>query len=122
MSVNGSDFVDFAKECMVHENEIGFRNAIGRAYYGLYHEICGMLQSCPPTTHSGVSDYLISSSWKGERERYEKMDLISLGAILKQQHTKRKWADYDIKTNVKKSDAESCLTTVEKAMEKIKKM
>ena len=39
MSVSGQDFIEFAKKCLQFNDEIGYRNAVGRSYYGVYHEI-----------------------------------------------------------------------------------
>lgn len=121
MSVSGDDFFKFANDCMQYDTEIAYRNAIGRSYYGLYHEVCSILKNCPETTHQGVAEYLLYRSWKGN-EDYDKFDLKCLGTMLQQQHSKRKWADYDLSGSITKSEAIESIRVVEKMMNKIKLM
>ncbi|AUU92092.1 hypothetical protein C2U55_24940 [Enterobacteriaceae bacterium ENNIH3] len=123
MTVNGQDFYDFAVTSLARGDEIGFRNAVGRAYYGLYHDVCSKLQKCPePATHVGVRDYLIETSWLNGYEPYDKMKLISLGTMLKHLHTQRKWADYSINYDYPKADAEAALIMARKGLEKSQAM
>lgn len=95
MSIQGKEFIDAAITCLDTGVESGFRSAISRAYYAFYHETCGLLTCCPPTTHDGVVQYLTSDA-RRKGEPYELMSLIQLGAVLKQQKMKRKRADYDL--------------------------
>ncbi|TDY81425.1 UNVERIFIED_ORG: hypothetical protein C7429_102548 [Pantoea allii] len=123
MAVKGQDFYDFALKCIEQGDEIGFRNAVGRAYYGVYHDVCEKLQNCPsPPTHSGVRDYLIDTAWLKDYEPYDKMKLISLGAMLKHLHTHRKWADYSLDIDYPKADAEATMIVAKKGMDKSKAM
>ncbi|HII3257418.1 TPA: hypothetical protein ACY3ID_004168 [Citrobacter amalonaticus] len=123
MSVNGQDFYDFALKCVAQGDEISLRNAVGRAYYGVYHDVCEKLHKCPqPPTHHGVSDYLIETAWLTGYEPYDKMKLISLGTMLKSLHVQRKWADYNLEADYTKTDAEATLIMAKKGMEKSKAM
>ncbi|MEX6095799.1 hypothetical protein ACMFGU_18270 [Morganella morganii] len=121
MSATGGDFFDFACDCMKLGTEIGYRNAIGRSYYGLYHEVCAAMKNCPPTSHQGVAEYLQHNAWKGN-EPYSKSDLRVLGIVLQQQHSKRKWSDYDLVRNITENDALESIKTVQKMMDKLSDM
>lgn len=123
MAVNGQDFYDFAVKCIAHGDEIGFRNAVGRAYYGLYHDVCSKLQKGPdPATHRAVRDYLIDTSWLAGNEPFDKMKLISLGTMLKHLHIQRKWADYNLVDDFPKADAEAALIMTRKGIAKAQEM
>lgn len=37
MPVTSTDFIELAKFCASRKDEIGYRNAVARAYYGAYH-------------------------------------------------------------------------------------
>lgn len=123
VAVNGQDFFDFAVKCMAHGDEIGYRNAVGRAYYGLYHEVCSKLQKGPdPATHRAVRDYLIDTSWLAGNEPFERMKLISLGTMLKHLHIQRKWADYNLDDDYPMADAQAALIMTRKGFDKAKDM
>lgn len=81
MSIQGKEFIDAAITCLDTGVESGFRSAISRAYYAFYHETCGLLTCCPPTTHDGVVQYLTSDA-RRKGEPYELMSLIQLGQFL----------------------------------------
>ncbi|TBM13500.1 hypothetical protein EYY86_14560 [Hafnia paralvei] len=122
MSVNGDDFIKFANNCLHTNDEIGYRNAIGRAYYGVYHKTCSILEKCPHNTHIGVREYLAKDSWLKHNEPYAKMKLLSVSAILTQLHTQRKWADYEISEDIGESDAVAALKLAQRGMDKITEM
>lgn len=122
MSVCGQDFIDFAEKCVTFKDEIGFRNAVGRAYYGVYHEICDKLEHCLVLdSHKGVREYLMNRTLC-KNEPFDKMKLRSIGAILQQMHTKRKWADYELNRTMNQPDAEAAIIAAKKVMGKIKDM
>ncbi|MGV2676187.1 hypothetical protein [Atlantibacter hermannii] len=56
------------------------------------------------------------------QEPYEKMSLVQIGAVLKQQKTKRKLADYQLNETVKEIEACSTIAAVEKMLIKIDEM
>lgn len=123
MAVNGQDFFNFAVKCIAHGDEIGYRNAVGRAYYGLYHDVCSKLQKGPdPATHRAVRDYLIDISWIAGNEPFDKMKLIALGTMLKHLHIQRKWADYNLIDDYTKVDAEAVLIMTKKGFDRAKAM
>jgi uncharacterized protein (UPF0332 family) len=121
MSIQGRDFIKAAQVCMSYECEAGYRSAISRSYYAMYHETCEILTCCPRTTHDGVVQYLTSDA-RRKSEPYELMSLIQLGAVLKQQKTKRKRADYQLNENISHVEANASIMAVEKMLEKIDAM
>lgn len=121
MSIQGKEFIRAAQASMSSDCEAGFRSAISRAYYAMYHETCGILTCCPPTSHDGVVQYLTTDA-RRKSEPYELMSLVQLGAVLKQQKTKRKRADYQLAEDISSSEANASLSAVEKMLAKIDAM
>lgn len=121
MSIKGRDFLLAAAKSLETNHESGYRSAASRAYYGFYHEVCGVLKNCPPTTHDGVVKYL-SEGTSRNAEPYEKFDMIQLGAVLGQQKKKRKKADYELNDEFSQSEAESSISAVQKMLTKIDAM
>lgn len=123
MSVCGQDFIDFAELCVSHGNEIGYRNAMGRAYYGIYHQVCEVLEKCPENaSHQDIRDYLTRTAWLKGYEPFDKMKLISLGTVLRHMHTRRKWADYELQRDLSKADADAAIIMAKANMLKVKEM
>ncbi|QBR52646.1 hypothetical protein [Erwinia sp. QL-Z3] len=123
MSVRGKDFLEFANRCVDEGSEIGYRNAMGRAYYGVYHEVsCILEKAIFVHTHQSIRDYLTTTSWLKGNEPFEKMKLIALGSRLKQMHTKRVAADYDLLETFNEVDARAVLVQAEKFMEVMDEM
>jgi len=123
LSVTGKDFLEFADRCVAQGDEIGYRNAVGRAYYGVYHEISGTLEKAVFNhTHQTIRDYLIKDAWLKGNEPFDKMKLISLGSRLKLMHTQRVSADYNIGMDVSEADAKAAVIQAQKFMELLKEM
>ncbi|MCG7367631.1 hypothetical protein MHZ90_16060 [Pantoea sp. ACRSH] len=118
MSIQGKDIFTVAQSCLNNSDEHFSRSAISRAYYALYHETCAILKHCPPTTHDGVVQYLLTGT-RRKAEPYELMDLICIGAVLKQQKEKRKAADYSLDTDITSAEANSSVEAVRKILIKI---
>ncbi|HAX9726175.1 TPA: HEPN domain-containing protein [Serratia marcescens] len=117
MSVNGNDFIDFANDCMSRNDEIGYRNAIARSYYGVYHHISGILNNGPRESHQGLINYLDTEAWKGN-EKFEKNFLRGLAMMLQTMKDKRVMADYDLITTLTITDANESLKTANRIMER----
>ncbi|HDK6344392.1 hypothetical protein [Klebsiella quasipneumoniae] len=118
MSIQGKDIFLVAESCAKSGDEHFSRSAISRAYYALYHETCSLLKACPPTTHDGVVQYLLTGS-RRRGEPYDLMDLIRIGAVLKQQKEKRKAADYALDMEITQAEAASSVDAVRKILAKI---
>lgn len=122
MSVSGQDFIEFAEKCIKFDDEIGYRNAVGRSYYGVFHEICSKLEHCYVlTSHEGVRKYLMSAA-SSKNEPFDKTELRKIGAVLHTLHVQRKWADYTLERDMDKADAESSLNMAKEAMNRIQAM
>ncbi|MDA5483107.1 hypothetical protein PGS49_21035 [Yersinia intermedia] len=121
MTINSNDFICFANDCMARKDEIGYRNAIARSYYGVYHHVRGMLKNGPKENHQGLINYLDTESWKGNEE-YEKNSLRGLSIMLQMMKDKRVVADYSLKTTVTIVDAEESLKTAGRVMAKCQAM
>lgn len=126
MATDCTEFLDFAKDCLKRNDEIGDRNAIGRAYYAAYHAVCPILKSGPKDEHQGLINYLKLNSWRGN-EVYEKNTLIGLGYALQTLKDSRIIADYrlnntdDVTHEIAKSmviQSESVMDTIEKITKK----
>jgi hypothetical protein len=103
VAVTGQDFVLFANDCIARGDEIGFRNSVGRAYYGMYHTVLSALKNPPYVRGGSVHQQLISYLKSPESQRlepYTHTNLKQLAAILNQQKAKRSVADYDLCNNV----------------------
>ncbi|WP_072571547.1 hypothetical protein [Enterobacter sp. SA187] len=123
MSIKGREFIEFAGRCIEQGDEIGYRNAIGRAYYGAYHEVSGILEKAIFVhTHQSIRDYLLKESWLKGNEPFDKMRLISLGSRLKQMHTNRISADYNLDENFSDVDAQAALIQAKKFIEDLDSM
>lgn len=121
MSIISKDFLSVAENSLKMDDEAGYRSCISRSYYGLFHATLDMLRHCPDTTHAGLIDYLlVGRDRKGEP--YKLMDLIKVGAVLKQQKTKRKIADYDLNMDVPEMEARLSLRVSADLVEYIHKM
>ncbi|MEI7174762.1 hypothetical protein [Pectobacterium carotovorum] len=118
MSIQGKDIFLVAESCAKSADEHFSRSAISRAYYALYHETCSLLKHCPPTTHDGVVQYLLTGT-RRKAEPYDLMDLIRIGAVLKQQKEKRKAADYALDIEMTQVEASSSVDAVRKILNKI---
>lgn len=123
MSIRGRDFLAFAEHCMDQGSEIAYRNVVGRAYYGVYHEVSSTLEKAIFVhTHKDIRDYLIERSWLKGNEPFEKRKLISLGSRLKVMHTQRISADYNLSEDVNEVDAKAALIQAEKFMALLEEM
>lgn len=115
MSSSSADFLDGAKYSLQKDDEIGFRCAISRGYYAMYHEALASLKHVPnylSNHHGNLIGYMTTSS-EHKSEPYESRMIRVLGYNLKQQRDARNEADYHIsQVTVTKEMAE---TSVEAA-------
>ncbi|GKJ27964.1 hypothetical protein NUKP24_21030 [Klebsiella variicola] len=117
MSVNSLDILDFAKDCVGRKDEIGYRNAVARAYYSAYHHVIPCLNNGPKDSHQGLIDYLLTISWKGN-EPFSKPDLIGIGYALQTLKAQRVISDYCLDDEVTESQSATAIKTVEKLMKR----
>ncbi|MFM5879920.1 HEPN domain-containing protein [Aeromonas sanarellii] len=122
MSVLSKDFLDFATDAVKRTDEIGYRNAVARSYYAMFHEIRIMLISLPrfrANGHAGLIDYLKDPH---SDEPYDRVALRELASMLKQQKGKRVTADYALDFDVSKSDALASIKTAERFFQKCQEL
>ncbi|AGN84938.1 hypothetical protein [Enterobacter sp. R4-368] len=117
MPVSSSDFLEFAKDCVTRNDEIGYRNAVARAYYGAYHHILPFIKYGPKDNHQGLIDYLMTASWKGN-EPYSKLELTGLGMALQALKDQRIISDYRLNATVTANDSKTSIKTAEKLIAK----
>ncbi|PHM46616.1 hypothetical protein [Xenorhabdus miraniensis] len=121
MSITCQDLLNFAEDCSSRNDEVGYRNAISRAYYAAYHNVYPAMQGGPKDNHQGLIDYLKTDSWKGN-EIYNKTDLIALGYMLQSLKDNRILSDYKLSHDMNETDARVAITTSKKVFEKITEM
>ena len=117
MSVNSLDILGFAKDCVNRKDEIGYLNAVARAYYSAYHHVIPCLNNGPKDSHQGLIDYLLTTSWKGN-EPFAKTDLVGLGYALQALKAQRVISDYSLNDEVTESHSSTAIKTVEKLMKR----
>lgn len=98
MPVNSVDFYQSAKENLTIGNEIGYRNCVSRAYYGMYHEVLSIInEEIPSYATKGAHACLITYLAEGSSaEPYDSKELVKLSYILKQHRDNRFEADYEL--------------------------
>lgn len=115
MPTSSLEFLTSAEQCLADNCEIGYRNAISRGYYALYHEIKENLTCLPAYTrdhHSSLIKYLKNKS-ENKLEPYDPAKLKSMAYKLEQQRLARNEADYDLLScNINQKMAEQSMCEV----------
>lgn len=117
MPVNSADFIAFAKDCEKRKDEIGYRNAIARAYYGAYHHVLPCLTCGPKENHQGLINYLVNEAWKGN-EPFAKSNLIGLGYALQSLKDQRTVCDYRLDRTITSTQSRTAIKTAEKLIKR----
>lgn len=116
MSVTGQDFINFASTCVQRNDEIGFRNAIGRAYYGVYHHTIAKLVNGPKQNHADLITYLQGEAWQVPLESFDKKKMIALSHVLLVMKSQRTLSDYKLHLNINKDKADLAMTNANNAL------
>lgn len=98
MPTTSQEFLSSAERCLAEDSEIGYRNAISRAYYAMYHEIKESLTCLPSFQrdhHKNLIGYLRNKA-ENKLEPYDHDSLKSMAYKLEQQRRSRNEADYDL--------------------------
>lgn len=98
MTISSQDFLDSAEKCLCNDDEIGYRNAVSRGYYALYHEISCRMTYMPgyqSNHHAALIDYL-SKNALHKNEPFDSVKLKSLSGKLRKLRLDRNEADYDL--------------------------
>ncbi len=108
MAINGRDFLDSSLQCLEYECEAGFRNAVSRAYYSMFHKAHEELKNIPHCNnnhHANLIRYMRGELGKPE-ERTSAPRLKILGYELRQMRQARNESDYKLtETTVNKNVA-----------------
>lgn len=116
MSVTSQDFISFASNCILRNDEIGFRNAIGRAYYGAYHHTIAKMVNGPKQSHADLINYLQGEAWKVPLETFDKKKMIALSHVLLTMKSQRTLSDYKLHLNIGKDKADLAMTNASNAL------
>lgn len=122
MSVTSDDFIAFAKDCCSRKDEIGYRNAIARAYYGAYHHVLPHLKNGPKENHQGLIDYLTKMAWRDDAEPYSGNSLKGLGFGLQALKDQRIICDYRLDETVTEQQSAIAIRTAEKLLQRCSDM
>ncbi|EBQ5971345.1 hypothetical protein EVH65_23065 [Salmonella enterica subsp. enterica serovar Newport] len=52
MTIKSTDFLRSSEHCLLLDEEVGFRNAVSRAYYAMFHKAGETLESVPCADHN----------------------------------------------------------------------
>lgn len=121
MPVNSEDFLGFAKDCHKRNDEIGFRNAIARSYYGAYHHVLPCMAHGPKDSHQGLIDYLQGDASRGS-EAFDAKYLKGISFILSQLKAQRIVADYRLDQPVTFKQSEVAIGMTERLFDKCAEM
>lgn len=94
MAVEPAEFLKIAETSLAQEGEISWRNAVSRAYYGVFH----LAQSSAKAR--GWPEYAAGATHERLAALYVDQGKRALGYRLKHMHRLRCNADYDIATKL----------------------
>lgn len=134
MSINACDFIRIAKRGIeVCDDEMGYRNAISRAYYSIYHSASSLvterkipkyngkdMPNVKGGTHLKLAYYLTDE--ENNKEPFSRNDMAVIAVKLKMTKMLRTTADYFLKRTVTVEDAEYMIIEAEGIIEKVKTM
>ena len=123
MSVLHTCFLEIAKDSLEKNGELLTRNAISRAYYGMYHSALRMTDNLTPT-HNADGDKIFGGTHmrfytaccNGEAAVVKNLDVpqvIKVGVKLKMLHAQRVTSDYRLERKVNRITALSAVNDVE---------
>jgi uncharacterized protein (UPF0332 family) len=121
MAIVGEDFLDSANRYLDEGDEVGYRNAISRSYYAMYHKVLSIITlEVPNYSGGGVHSSLISYlGHSAIGEPYDTKDLKKLSYMLKASRDLRCIADYEIERHeVSRTMAEDALLRAKKLIER----
>lgn len=120
MSVNSSDFLEFAQQSASLQTEIGNRNAISRAYYAVFHEALSLADTHFPDPNA----HLAMGAHERLSERYKHWEKLpsyrSFAIMLVNMKSQRHLADYALHETVNNSQALTQLQTASKFLARLK--
>lgn len=120
MPVSTLDFLGSAEECADSNTEIGYRNAMSRAYYAAYHEALYLAEVHFPDPNRNLR--------MGEHERlslrYKAWDKLpqnkSIAIILENMKSQRTLADYAVSKTVSANQAATQIELAKRFITKLR--
>lgn len=123
MPVVHTSFFDLAKESLQRNGELWTRNAISRAYYGMYHSALRITDNLVPSYDSegerlpgGTHKRLYTAFCSGDAAEIKKVEIDKvkkIGVKLKMLHAQRVNADYNLDRKINRLTAISTLQDAE---------
>lgn len=107
MSIKDEDFFASAITSFKLDSEIGYRNAISRAYYSTYHKSLARVTKMPKARgshHAALINYLESQECC-KNEKYPAETLKELARSMRQLRGMRNRADYNLDTIITEGTA-----------------
>lgn len=105
MTIQSFDFLRSSEHCLSLDEEVGYRNAVSRAYYAMFHRASEVLEHIPSAEHNHHANLI--SYMQGRmgmpKEHIPAARLKLLAYDLRQMRQARNEADYrlsDSKINV----------------------
>lgn len=96
MTINASDILRSSEHCMLLDEEIGYRNAVSRAYYAMFHMAGETLENIPHAErdhHANLIRYM-QGKLGTPKEKVSAARLKILAYELRQMRQARNEADY----------------------------
>ncbi|WP_025122477.1 MULTISPECIES: hypothetical protein [unclassified Serratia (in: enterobacteria)] len=122
MTISGKDFLDSSTHCLENECEAGFRNAVSRAYYSMFHkahEELSNIPRCNNNHHANLIKYMKGDLGKPE-EKLSAARLKILGYELRQMRQARNESDYKlVEASINKNVAIESIETAKHFFERI---
>lgn len=114
MTIQSFDFLRSSEHCLLLKEEVGYRNAVSRAYYAMYHRAGEMLANVPSIDHNHHANLInyMQGRLGVPQEQLSAARLKILAYDLRQMRQARNEADYRLAESKINADVakESLLT------------
>lgn len=119
-----TDFLDSAKQEVVLNKEVNFRNATSRAYYAAYHSALWLnkeIQNHSAIESGGVHKQFISKleNCPHYATNFDAEKITAIGYLLKIAHRNRINADYKLEKTIDASIAKTQISNAERIIEEL---
>ncbi len=113
--VDYQDFIQSAEQLLKIGDEMGYRNAVSRAYYALYHR-------CLPLFNE-INDHPADDHHaQVVRTLYQQPQYKSIANRLNKLRKRRNTADYELHKTLPRYDAESAVKMAQRAIAELDKL
>ncbi|WP_414667431.1 HEPN domain-containing protein [Escherichia coli] len=114
MTIQSSDFLRSSEHCLSLDEEVGYRNAVSRAYYAMFHRAGEALENIPSAEHNHHANLInyMQGRLGLPQENISAARLKLLAYDLRQMRQARNEADYRLTESKVNADVakESLLT------------